>query len=91
MNINEFEKKAKAYNIAKVIRDGKLNTGYDNNKSLYIDTQNFNIYGCDFVDKKYVIYFIDPEREIIKEIGIYDTKDEAFDNLFKTIKDKKDK
>lgn len=85
MKKSEFENKIKEIQCEKIIYEGKFKTYLKNQKEYYIDRNRDNLYGCYFNDDEdeFVIFFLDPERGILKEIGHYKTEDEAYDNLYK--------
>lgn len=89
MKKTEFEIKIKEMKLEKIHRNGKIQTYSENQKEFYKDNQRDNLYGCYYNenDKEYVIFFSDAERGVVENIGFYKTEDEAYDNLFKKIKE----
>lgn len=89
MKKSEFERKIKELKLEKIHRNGKIQVYSQNHNELYKDNKRDNLYGCyyDDKDKEYVIFFTDAERGIVEHIGVYRTEDDAYDNLFQTIKE----
>lgn len=83
MKKREFEKKIKDMNLDKLYyQDIKP----EFSKGIYEDNDKNCIYGCYFDGEKYVVFFKDTERSIIREIGNFTSEDEAYDKLFEVIK-----
>lgn len=83
MKKREFEKKIKDMNLDKLYyQDRKPEIS----KGIYEDNEKNCIYGCYFDGEKYVAFFKDTERSIIREIGNFTSEDEAYDKLFEAIK-----
>lgn len=83
MKKREFEKRIKELNLERIYYRGRM--VQDPSKSFFEDSDENGIYGCYLDGEKYVIFFKDTERAIIKVIGTYDTEDEAYDKLLETI------
>lgn len=88
MKKSEFENKIKDIQFEKIIQDGKIQTYIKNQKEYYRDITRDNLYGCYYNDdiEKYVVFFLDPERGILKELGHYKTEEEAYEALYEKIK-----
>ena len=80
MKKSEFERKIKELKLEKVYCEGK---SVEETKEFYETSSG--IYGCYKDGDKYIIFFKDSERGIIKELGAYKTEDEAYEKLFETI------
>ncbi len=83
MNKKEFEQKVKKLNLDRIYYRGRI--VQDPVKGFFEDSDENGIYGCYQEDEKYIVFFKDAERAIIKVIGSYETEDEAYDKLFETI------
>lgn len=83
MKRREFENKVKELNLEKIYYRGRI--VQDPTKGFFEDSDENGTYGCYLDGEKYVIFFKDTERAIIKIIGTYETEDEAYDKLFETI------
>lgn len=83
MKKKEFEKKVKELNLDRIYYRGRMTQ--DPSKGFFEDSDENGIYGCYQEGEKYVVFFKDTERAIIKVIGNYETEDEAYDKLFETI------
>lgn len=88
MTKSEFEKRVKEFNLQKVYQEDETTKIFGAKKDLYIDKKTNDLYGCAFDERKnlYIIFFIDAERDIAKDIGKYKTEDEAYEKLFNKIK-----
>ncbi len=88
MTKSEFEKRVKEFNLQKVYQEDETTKIFGTKKELYIDKKTNDLYGCAFDEAKelYVIFFIDSERDIAKDIGRFKTEDEAYEKLFNKIK-----
>lgn len=82
MKKQEFEKRIKQMKLDKLYYQDRKP---EFSKGIYEDNDENSIYGCYFDGKKYVIFFKDAERGIIKNLGSYETEEEAYDKLFETI------
>lgn len=84
----EFEKKIKELKLEKVHREGKIQVYSSKPKEYYRDLSRDNIYGCYQNERtnEYVIFFTDAERDVVVELGHFKTEEEAYEELFKTIK-----
>ncbi len=83
MNKKEFEKKIKELNLERIYNRGRMIQ--DSTKRFFENSDENGIYGCYQDKEKYVVFFKDGERAIIKVIGSYETEDEAYDKLFQVI------
>lgn len=83
MKKREFEKKIKDMNLDKLYYQDRKP---EFSKGIYEDNDKNCIYGCYFDGEKYVVFFKDTERSIIREIGNFTSEDEAYDKLFEVIK-----
>lgn len=81
MKKREFEKKIKEMNLDKLYYQDRKP---EFTKGIYEDNKNC-IYGCYLDGEKYVVFFKDTERAIIKELGSFKSEDEAYDKLFEII------
>ncbi len=88
MDKAEFEKRIKEFKLQKIYQEDEMENIFGNKKELYIDKETSDLYGCFFEEEKqkYVIFFIDAERGIAKDIGSYKTEEEAYEKLFNKIK-----
>lgn len=88
MNKEEFEKRIKEFKLQKIYQENGIKNIFGNEKELYIDKVTNDIYGCFYEEdkKRFVIFFIDTEREIIKNLGNFKTEEEAYEKLFDKIK-----
>ena len=88
MTKSEFEKKVKEFNLQKVYQEDETTKVFGTKKELFIDKTTNDLYGCAFDETKniYIIFFIDAERDIAKDIGKFKTEDEAYEKLFNKIK-----
>lgn len=85
MTKKEFDEKIKELRVAKKYYSTEHLKGFE----YYIDEEKFAIFGCfSDVNKKYVVFYKDFEREKSKEIGEFDTEEEAYDVLLEIIKEK---
>ena len=84
----EFEKRIKEFNLQKVYQEDEKTNIFGTKKELYIDKGTNDLYGCFFEEEKemYIIFFIDAERGVAKDIGKSKTEDEAYEKLFNKIK-----
>lgn len=84
----EFEKNIKKINIQKVSYEDQIVKYFGDKRELYLDKKSCDLYGCFFEkeEKQYIIFFVDTERGIAKDLGKYKTEDEAYNMLFKYIK-----
>ena len=84
MTKTEFEKKIKKLNLQKVYKDNGFEKIFEKIKEIYIDKTTNDVYGCffDTEQKNYIIFFIDAERGIAKDLGDFRTEDEAYEHLF---------
>ena len=81
----EFENKVKKINIQKVRQDDEFFKLFGKSREIFIDNKNNNdIYGCFFEEKEkmYIIFFIDAERGIARDLGEFKTESEAYEQLF---------
>lgn len=87
MTKTDFEKKIKKFGLAKIhtlnLVDAITKTTY------YSDEKRENYYGCYYKskDKKYIVFFKDPERGITSEFGDYETEEDAYDGLLKILEE----
>ncbi len=88
MNKAEFEKKVKEFNLQKIHYDDEMQRVFGNSRNLYLDKETCDLYGCFFDEetKKFIIFFVDAERSVAKDIGSYKTEEEAYEKLFNKIK-----
>ena len=84
MTKTEFEKKIKKMNLQKVRQEDGLEKIFEKLKEIYIDKATNDIYGCffDTERKNYIIFFLDSERGIARDLGDFKTEDEAYEHLF---------
>lgn len=85
MEKERFESEIKKIGLEKVYYSGTFQSY--TSKTYYIDNNQFNIYGV-YYDKdkeKHKVFFTDTERGILNEIGIYETEEIAYDNLFEIL------
>lgn len=84
----EFEKRIKEFNLQKVYYEDEIKRFFGNQKELYLDKETSDLYGCFFDEetKKYIVFFVDAERGVARDIGSYKTEDEAYEKLFNKIK-----
>ena len=82
----EFEKKIKEFNLDKIVHEGQLKTYSNKEKSFYKDHKRENLYGC-YLDEdgRFIIFFTDAERGIVRELGSFAKEDEAYDALYKIL------
>ena len=79
MTKKEFESKIKNKNYNRET----YNKGLFKKIEYYVDHERFHIIACYCnEEKKYVVYFKDFERNVVKEIGKYDTDQEAYDVMW---------
>ena len=92
MKKSEFEKKIKELKLEKIYQEGSLQSYSQKQREYYREKERESFYGCyyDSELKRYVIFFKDSERNVVKHLGNYKTEDEAYDNLFKEINEWKD-
>lgn len=83
MKKQEFEKRIKQMKLDKLYYQDRKP---EFSKGIYEDNDKNCIYGCYFDGEKYVVFFKDTERSIIREIGNFTSEDEAYDKLFEVIK-----
>ena len=88
MTKSEFEKRVKEFNLQKVYQEDETTKIFGTNKEIFIDKDTNDLYGCAFDENKnlHIIFFIDAERDIAKDIGRFKTEDEAYEKLFNKIK-----
>ena len=88
MTKSEFEKRVKEFNLQKVYLEDETTKIFGTKKEIFIDKDTNDLYGCAFYENKnlYIIFFIDAERDIAKDIGRFKTEDEAYEKLFNKIK-----
>ena len=85
MTKKKFEEKIKELNVVKKYYSKNHLKGFE----YYVDEEKFAIFGCfSDVDKKYIVFYKDFEREKSKEIGEFDTEEEAYDVLLELIQGK---
>lgn len=84
MNKLEFERKIKAFNIQKISYDAEMAKVFGKGRELYLDRNTCDLYGCFYEDevKEFIIFFMDAERGIARDLGNYKTEKEAYENLF---------
>lgn len=80
----EFERKIKEFKLQKISYENEAQNKFGKSKDLYFDKRNSDLYGCFFEQgsKEYVVFFVDIERGVAKEIGTYKTEAEAYEDLF---------
>lgn len=82
MTKNEFENKIKNKNYSKK----SYKESFFHKVEYYVDYERFHIVACyRNQEKKYVVYFKDFERNVVKELGKYDTEQEAYDGMWNFI------
>lgn len=81
----EFESKIGELGLRKIYSEGVLQN-YKQQREFYKLSQNGVFFGCYFSKNEYVVFFKDSERGIEKMIGQFKTEDEAYENLYKVIK-----
>ena len=87
MNKKEFEEEVEKMGLesVKVFIDNHITR-----KSYYLDSNRLDIYGIyKNSEGKYVVFYRSVERETSKELGQYETEEEAYDNLLKDLKSTK--
>ena len=81
----EFESKIKEFNLERIVHEGQLKTYSNKEKAFYKDHKRENLYGCYLDENKYIIFFTDAERGIVRELGSYVKEDDAYDALYKIL------
>ena len=83
----EFERKIKEFEVQKVFCENEPQNKASKLRELYLDKKNSDLYGCfyDKENKEYVIFFIDAERGIMKDLGSYKNENEAYEKLYLNI------
>lgn len=85
MDIEEIEKYASENGLKRVSNyKGK----YKSEGTFFLDANRLDIYGIyKTSEQKYIPFYECCEREKIKEYGEFDTEQEAFNKLYKVLKD----
>lgn len=86
MNKTDFEKKIKKMGLEKITSSNLEQV--ITKSTYYSEKKRDNFYGFyQNKKKKFVIFFKDPERGIVTELGEYDTEEEAYDKLIAELKE----
>lgn len=84
MNKADFEKEVKEMGLEKV---DKSVVNLESNISYYIDEKRTDVYGVyKNEERKYIVFYKCLERSIFKNLGEYNTEEEAYDVLLDDLK-----